>query len=162
MTRHIGVTGVALIACTLSPWSSIQAGEVLDRVMSKGVLVMSTDAEYPPQSSLDRTASSWASTSTSAAQIAERLGVDIEFVTPGWEVITAGHWNGRWDVSVGSMTPTEARAEVLDFPAVYYYTPAALACTGQHHDHRRRPRRAASGSGSASRPPTRAISRRTS
>jgi polar amino acid transport system substrate-binding protein len=25
------------------------------------------------------------------------------------------------------MTPTEARAQVLDFPAVYYYTPAALA-----------------------------------
>ena len=60
-------------------------------------------------------------------EIAERLGVDIEFVTPGWEIITTGQWNGRWDLSVGSMTPTEARAQVLDFPAVYYYTPAALA-----------------------------------
>jgi polar amino acid transport system substrate-binding protein len=41
-------------------------------------------------------------------------------------VITAGKWAGRWDVSVGSMTPTAARREVLDFPAVYYYTPASL------------------------------------
>src|SRR3546814_12441903 len=30
-------------------------------------------------------------------------------------------------MSVGSMTPTKKRAEVLDFPAVYYYTPAAFA-----------------------------------
>jgi polar amino acid transport system substrate-binding protein len=33
----------------------------------------------------------------------------------------------RWDVSVGSMTPTASRSEVLNFPAVYYYTPAAFA-----------------------------------
>jgi polar amino acid transport system substrate-binding protein len=30
-------------------------------------------------------------------------------------------------MSVGSMTPTKQRAEVLNFPAVYYYTPAAFA-----------------------------------
>ena len=28
---------------------------------------------------------------------------------------------------VGSMTPTQKRAEVLSFPAVYYYTPAGVA-----------------------------------
>jgi len=33
----------------------------------------------------------------------------------------------RWDVSVGSMTPTASRSEVLNFPAVYYYTPASFA-----------------------------------
>ena len=127
MTRRIGVTGVALIACTLSPWSSIQAGEVLDRVMSKGVLVMSTDPEYPPQSSLDENNEFVGFDIDVGRQIADRLGVKVEFVTPSWDVITAGNWAGRWDVSVGSMTPTAARREVLDFPAVYYYTPAALA-----------------------------------
>jgi polar amino acid transport system substrate-binding protein len=126
MTRHIGMTGVALIACMLSPWSSIQAGEVLDRVMSKGVLVMSTDPEYPPQSSLDENNQFVGFDIDVGRQIADRLGVKVEFVTPSWDVITAGNWAGRWDVSVGSMTPTAARREVLDFPAVYYYTPAAL------------------------------------
>jgi polar amino acid transport system substrate-binding protein len=127
MTRPIGMTGIALIACVLSPWSTIQAGEVLDRVMSKGVLVMSTDPEYPPQSSLDENNEFVGFDIDVGKEIAERLGVDIEFVTPSWDVITAGNWAGRWDVSVGSMTPTAARREVLDFPVVYYYTPAALA-----------------------------------
>jgi polar amino acid transport system substrate-binding protein len=114
-------------ALALSPAGPLAAGEVLDRVMTNGVMVMSTDAEYPPQSSLNSAGEFEGFDIDVGREIAERLGVAIEFVTPGWEVITSGKWNGRWDVSVGSMTPTEARAEVLDFPAVYYYTPASLA-----------------------------------
>jgi len=47
-------------------------------------------------------------------------------VTPGWDVITAGKWAGRWDICVGSMTATKERAEVLDFPVQYYYGQAVL------------------------------------
>jgi polar amino acid transport system substrate-binding protein len=118
---------LALGTLAASPPGPLAAGEVLERVMSKGVMVMSTDAEYPPQSSLNSAGEFEGFDIDVGREIAERLGVAIEFVTPGWEVITSGKWNGRWDVSVGSMTPTEARAEVLDFPAVYYYTPASLA-----------------------------------
>ena len=87
---------------------------------------MSTDPEYPPQSSLDENNEFVGFDIDVGRQIADRLGVKVEFVTPSWDVITAGNWAGRWDVSVGSMTPTAARREVLDFPAIYYYTPAAL------------------------------------
>jgi polar amino acid transport system substrate-binding protein len=110
------------------------AGEVLDRVMSKGIMVMSTDPEYPPQSSLDESNDFVGFDIDVGKEIAERLGVGIEFVTPSWDVITAGNWAGRWDVSVGSMTPTAARREVLDFPAIYYYTPAALAVHADNQD----------------------------
>jgi polar amino acid transport system substrate-binding protein len=126
MMRHTLLTGVALSACALSPWGALQASEVLDRVTSEGVLVMSTDPEYPPQSSLDENNEFVGFDIDVGRQIADRLGVEIEFVTPSWDVITAGKWAGRWDVSVGSMTPTAARREVLDFPAIYYYTPASL------------------------------------
>jgi polar amino acid transport system substrate-binding protein len=61
-----------------------------------------------------------------ATEFAKRLGVEIEIVTPGWDVITAGHWAGRWDICIGSMTATKARAELLDFPTIYYYAPAAI------------------------------------
>jgi polar amino acid transport system substrate-binding protein len=118
--------GIALSA-PLAAAGPVAAGEVLDRVMSKGVLVMSTDAEYPPQSSLDENNEFVGFDIDVGREIAERLGVGVEFVTPSWDVITAGNWAGRWDISVGSMTPTAARREVLDFPAIYYYTPAALA-----------------------------------
>jgi polar amino acid transport system substrate-binding protein len=60
-------------------------------------------------------------------EIAKRMGVDVEWQTPSWDVITAGSWNGRWDLSVGSMTITPERSKVLYFSPPYYYTPAAAA-----------------------------------
>ncbi len=102
------------------------AGEVLDRVMERKKLVVSTDAEYPPQSIQKPDGTFEGFDIDVAREIAARLGVDVEFITPAWEVITAGNWGGRWDLSVGSMTPTKARAEVLSFPAIYYYTPASF------------------------------------
>jgi polar amino acid transport system substrate-binding protein len=119
------LVAAALAALALAP--AAQAGETLDRVMQNKKLVMSTDPEYPPQSALNAANEFEGFDIDVGREIAKRLGVEIEFVTPGWDVITAGNWGGRWDMSVGSMTPTKARAEVLDFPAIYYYTPAALA-----------------------------------
>jgi polar amino acid transport system substrate-binding protein len=126
------VAGAAL-ACALGPMAA-HAGEVLDRVTSQGKMVMSTDPEYPPQSSLNDQNEFEGFDIDVGREIARRLGVEIEFVTPGWDVLTAGNWSGRWDVSVGSMTPTQARREVLDFPAIYYYTPAALAVHADNAD----------------------------
>ena len=119
----------SLISAAVLPFmlsAQVMAGEVLDRVMKNKVIVMSTDAEYPPQSSLNENNELIGFDIDVGREIAKRLGVDIKFVTPGWDVITAGKWAGRWDVSVGSMTPTKARKEVLDFPGIYYYTPASL------------------------------------
>ncbi len=103
------------------------AGEALDRVMSKKTLVLASDAAYPPQSFLDENNEMQGFDVDVAREVAKRLGAELEIVTPAWEVIVAGKWAGRWDVSIGSMTPTAARARVLDFPAIYYYTPASFA-----------------------------------
>ncbi len=91
------------------------------------MLTVATDVAYPPQSFL-RDDGSFDGFDVDVAQaIGKRLGVGLRFVTPDWSVILEGNWRGRWDVSVGSVTPTPERAKLLDFPAVYYYTPAAFA-----------------------------------
>ena len=133
MKWHSVIAAGAALAWALGA-SAAQAGEVLDRVTSQGKMVMSTDPEYPPQSSLNDQNEFEGFDIDVGREIARRLGVEIEFITPGWDVLTAGNWAGRWDVSVGSMTPTEARREVLDFPAIYYYTPAALAVHADNTD----------------------------
>ena len=103
------------------------AGEALDRVMEDNVLKVATSASWAPQSFMNDNNEMDGFDVDVAREIAKRLGVEAEFVTPAWDIITAGNWNGRWDLSVGSMTPTTSRAEVLAFPAVYYYTPASVA-----------------------------------
>ncbi len=102
--------------------------DLLAKICASGVLRVSTDPAYPPQSSYDQATGTWQGFDIDVADaIAKRLGVTVQWKTPAWGVITAGSWDGRWDVSVGSMTITKERAQVLDFTTPYYYTPAGLA-----------------------------------
>ena len=102
-------------------------GGLLDTVLKAGTLKMSTDPQYPPQSELAADGSYKGFDIDVGTEIAKRLGVEIAFETPSWDVITAGSWGGRWDLSVGSMAITKPRQEVLAFTDPYYYTPAQMA-----------------------------------
>ena len=117
------------VACGGAQGSSEEEGgkNLLQEVKDRGVLRVSTDPAYPPQSFQTQSGEFKGFDIDVAEEIAKRMGVEVEWQTPAWEVITAGHWNGRWDVSVGSMTVTPARKEVLYFTPAYYYTPAAVA-----------------------------------
>lgn len=103
------------------------ADDLLAQICDKGVLTVSTDPAYPPQSKYVPKEDTYVGFDIDVAtEIAKRLGVEIAWETPSWDVITAGGWNGRWDMSVGSMTPTNDRQKVLDFTEPYYYTPAVV------------------------------------
>lgn len=126
MNMIVKLGTAALLASALA-MPAAQAGETLDRVMRTKTLTMSSDPEYPPQSFLNDKNEMDGFDVDVGKEIAKRMGVELKIVTPSWDIITAGNWGGRWDMSVGSMTPTKQRAQVLDFPAVYYYTPASFA-----------------------------------
>ena len=102
-------------------------GDLLQEVKDRGVLRASTDPAYPPQSFLNNQGEFEGFDIDVTEEIAKRMGVEVEWMTPSWDVLTAGNWNGRWDLSVGSMTITPERAEVLHFTPPYYYAPAATA-----------------------------------
>jgi len=117
--------------------------DLLAMILERGYIAVSTDPNYAPQSFLNTDGSRPADTKcpndmlTSAEMqgfdvdvakaIGESLGVETCFATPDWDTITAGTWSDKWDVSVGSMTITPERQEVLDFSVPYYGTPAVVA-----------------------------------
>lgn len=103
------------------------ADDLLTKIQDEGVIRVSTDPAFPPQSSLNPDTGEYEGFDIDVAtEIANRLGVDIQWETPGWDLITAGHWQDGWDMSVGSMTVTAGRAEVLYFTPAYYYWPAKV------------------------------------
>lgn len=106
-----------------------EAGDLLETIRDRGTIIVSTDPNYAPQSFLEPDGSFVGFDIDVATEIADRLGVDIEFETPDWDLITAGNWGERWDISVGSMTITTPRKEILSFTQPYYFTPAALAAS---------------------------------
>jgi polar amino acid transport system substrate-binding protein len=125
MKRMLGVIATAALLATALA-APAGAGDVLDRVLANKKLVNALDAEYPPFSFLNSSNQMDGFDVDVAKELAKRLGVELEHVTPGWDVITAGKWSGRWDICVGSMTATKERGEVLDFPVQYYYGQAVL------------------------------------
>ena len=102
------------------------AGETLDRVKHNGELVAVMDQSYPPYSFLNDKNEEDGFDVDVVKEVAKRLGVKSKIETPSWEVIAAGHWRGRWDICICSMTPDEKKAKGLDFVAPYYSSPAVL------------------------------------
>ena len=78
----------------------------LEDIKAKGELVVSSDANYAPQSFLNDKGELAGFDIDVAKEVAKRLGVKVKFVTPDWDLIVAGKWAARWDLSIGSMTPT--------------------------------------------------------
>lgn len=106
--------------------ASAQAGPTLDRITKAGELVNVVDNSYPPFSYINENNEVVGFDIDIAKAVADRLGVKLRIETPGWETIVGGKWQGRWDICICSMTPTDQRAQVLDFPLEYYRSPAVL------------------------------------
>lgn len=121
-------TGSAPASASTAPATPI-AGGLLDKVIKAGTLTVSTDPNYAPASVKKPDGTFEGFDIDVATEVAKRLGVKVNFVTPDWSLITAGSWSGRWDASVGSMTVTAARQKVLDFSPPYYYTPAQMTAS---------------------------------
>ncbi len=96
-------------------------------VASPDVLKVATNGSWRPQSYLDDHNQLVGFDIDVAREIARRLGRTAKFDTPDFATMTGGHWHGRWDIAVGSVTPTRARAQVVDFAGIYYYSPYVLA-----------------------------------
>jgi polar amino acid transport system substrate-binding protein len=103
--------------------ATAQAGPTMDRVTKAGEMKVATNSGWPPQSFLDDNNKLVGFDVDVANEIAKRLGVKVSFETPEWNVLTGGRWHGRFDVGVGSVTPTKARGQIIDFAGIYYYSP---------------------------------------
>jgi polar amino acid transport system substrate-binding protein len=137
------LAALALLLAACGGQATTAPANRLEQVQQRGTLIISTDPNYAPQSVLKAGGARTADTKCAedqltagelegfdidvAVELGRRLGVETCFVTPDWDVITAGNWGGRWDASVGSMTITTARQEVLHFTTPYYFAPAQFA-----------------------------------
>ncbi len=135
----LAVAALVLTACG----GGATADNLLDDVKNRGYIMVSTDPNYEPASFLNTEGSRPSDTAcpsdalttaemqgfdvSVAVAVGDGLGVETCFATPDWDIITAGSWANKWDVSIGSMTITPERKQVLDFVTPYYGTPAVFA-----------------------------------
>jgi len=122
------IAGVIVFFVSQGRGNEATPGDLLTEVLARGVIRVSTDPNFAPQSLIKPDGTFEGFDIDVATEIAKRLGVEVEFVVPGgWDAITAGQWGDQWDMSVGSMTITAQRAKVLHFTTGYYFTQAQFA-----------------------------------
>jgi polar amino acid transport system substrate-binding protein len=107
---------------------------LLGKVIAAGKIRISTDPNYKPFSFLNVNTGLYEGFDTATAEeTVKRLSaavgkeIAIEWMTPDWDLITAGSWGGRWDVSIGSMGITKGREKVVDFVDPYFFDFGAVA-----------------------------------
>jgi polar amino acid transport system substrate-binding protein len=107
--------------------ASTNSGDLLGTICTKGKIVVVTDPAYPPQSKQNPDGSMEGFDVDVANEVAKRLGVTVDYQpTTNFDLVVAGGWAGRWDLSVGSVTVTTERKDKLDFTQPYYFTPAQM------------------------------------
>ena len=127
--KQRSLAAIAALSCAflLAVAMPAAAQSGLDRIKSKGVLVVATDPGWPPSSWRNEAGAFEGFDVDVSKEIARRLGVDVAFYMPySFEAVLAGDWGGKWDIAT-SITPTVQRAEKVQFAAVYYYGASSLA-----------------------------------
>lgn len=99
------------------------AADVADR----GVMVVVNDSAYPPFSSLSGSGEMVGFDVDVAKAVANVLGVKLQQEQSAWDTIPTALGEGRFDASIGSMTATAKRREVLGFTSPYYWSVEHLA-----------------------------------
>jgi polar amino acid transport system substrate-binding protein len=127
--RAFAVTSSAVLALAFAAPAAGQDAEpdYLQRILDKGIIVMSTDPLYPPQSFLDDAGEIVGFDLDVGQAIADKLGVQFVPTPTPWDIVASGRWADRMDFSVGSMTITPERAESIDFTRPYRFDAAGVA-----------------------------------
>lgn len=116
-----------LALLVLLPAIGARADGVLARATARGGLVAAANPDALPLAARDTSGALVGFDIEVAKAIARQLGLPVTFVTPGWDAILAGGWEGKWDFSVTNITPTEERSRRLDFPADYRFEAVVAA-----------------------------------
>ena len=89
----------------------IHISPILDRIRAAGVLRVGTTGDYTPFSLLQPDGSYRGADIEMASDLGERLGVGIEFVSTVWVDLLDDFLADHFDIAMGGVTVTVARAE---------------------------------------------------
>lgn len=98
----------------------------LQRVLNAGKITFVGSGGYPPFNYFDDNGNVVGFDVDVGQEIANRLGVELDYVTSDWDGLVEGLRNKRYDGILGSMAITEERQQVVSFTDPYYYSGAQL------------------------------------
>ncbi|MEE4187357.1 MAG: transporter substrate-binding domain-containing protein [Roseobacter sp.] len=117
---YIRTIATALVASTLGITAAV--ADVLDTIKERGTLIVGVKADYKPYGFLDTSGAIIGIEPDLAKDVADKLGVDVEFVP----VVSSNRMQfleqGKIDLMIATMTDRPDRREVVLIPDPNYYS----------------------------------------
>ena len=114
--------------------ASTAAANKLEAIQSNGKLVIALEGAWQPWSFHDESDTLVGYDVEVSRAIAEKLGVEPEYVESDWDSLFAGLDAGRYDLVCNGVEVTEERAKTYDFTTPYGYIHTALAVRKDNED----------------------------
>jgi ABC-type amino acid transport substrate-binding protein len=131
--KRVMLSALAVLAALVAAMPCAVAETTLEKVKSRGELVIGTSGVYPPFEfvadgkligfDIDL-----------GGMIAEELGVEAKFIKIEWKGIIAALKSGRSDILITAMTKTPDRAKQIGFSVPYYTTAMAVMVRKENND----------------------------
>lgn len=123
LVKSVAAAGIAALGLG---FASVAVAEELDGIVEKGVMRIAMSGAYPPFNFVNDQNEVVGFDPAIGAEIARRMGLEVEIITTNWDGIIGGLLANKYDAIVGSMTITAERDEVVDFVGPYYTTKRAI------------------------------------
>ena len=109
-----------LAALTLSASGAKKPANKLEAIKSAGKIVVGTSADYAPFEYKDEQDNFVGFDMDLIREIGKRMGVEVEIQDMAFDSLVAAVEQGKVDVVIASMAPTEERLQKVDFSATYH------------------------------------------
>ena len=114
-------------AASGSASSAAAADDQLAAIQNRGTLIVALEGAWQPWSFHDASDTLVGYDVEVSRAIAEKLGVEPEYVESDWDSLFAGLDAGRYDIVCNGVEVTDERAKTYDFTEPYGYIHTALA-----------------------------------
>ena len=106
----------------------------MDKIQSEGKVVIATEGMWEPWTYVDENGELTGYDVELGKKIAEKLGVEAEFVTGDFTGFLSGLDNGQYDLVINGIDVTEERQQKYDFSETYAYASSFLIVKGDNED----------------------------
>lgn len=109
-------------------------GDLLARIQEQGKIVVAMEGTWAPWTYHDEDDNLVGYDVEVAGLIAEKLGVEAQFIEGEWDGLLAGLDAGRYDIMVNGVDITEERSEKYDFSEPYAFNRTAVIVSGDNDE----------------------------
>ena len=110
------------------------ADDLLAQIKERGSIIVAMEGTWAPWTYHDEDDNLVGYDVEVAQNIAEKLGVEVEFVEGAWDGLLAGLDAGRYDIMVNGVGVTKERAEKYNFSTPYAYNKTAVIVRGDYDE----------------------------